>query len=493
MLRQFLILNKEYGTEYFVLTDERQAIIFNKFKWRFHETLSVSRTHVHLSEQISLRCILGAALNQSRPDYYYRPRVRFQPVLGSLNRNDAITSNDNPAGFSDFDLYTMQRHFSHFRSFISWKTGAHRAALARPLRLNDSLDVHVDAFLQREHLLRFILPLEKTPQETLDLLMKYPRPRQSEVDDILTHARERKGTLRFRITKTSRSRNTAFSVIAFGKLEWFISESDASAETPAPRLQTEADVCLKLFDETLFPLPSLEECEDDFRLSEPEERLSGVNYAVDMMRQEMAVYERLQYLQGTLLPHNYGFHEVGASTHLLHNHTHVVFHLQFILPGDGRKLYGFFMETIHGFPLSAVDLTKWPKDVQLRMVYILHVALRTQSVSSPVNLQVHRVRHAVRALGYSGIKQVDWNGGQILVTKFPPVAPTADVTDSDIDFVLIDFAFTNLRLGSMLYGNYVAELFSDSSDCAFLEMFDTVGGGFRHDDETWFPFDDYEQ
>jgi len=153
----------------------------------------------------------------------------------------------------------------------------------------------------------------------------------------------------------------------FGWLEWTSEEND----------RQEMKVCLKLFDEAFFPIDE-EECYDDFDspFVPTRSHLRQVQRASDTMRQEYAAYERLQYLQGTLLPHAHGFHE----------HTLL----------EGRKLYGFFMEIIEGPQLSKLELDEWPVPVKLRIV--------------------HYLRHALRALHYGGVKQDDWHLGQILMT-----------------------------------------------------------------------------
>ncbi|KAG7098047.1 hypothetical protein E1B28_000021 [Marasmius oreades] len=72
-------------------------------------------------------------------------------------------------------------------------------------------------------------------------------------------------------------------------------------------------VCLKMFDEALLPAPGYEAFKGDhdifFNPIRPNERLLNLNFTDDMMHREYAVSNRLEYLQGTLLPHAYGFHE----------------------------------------------------------------------------------------------------------------------------------------------------------------------------------------
>lgn len=292
-----------------ILTDERQAAIIESFhdsEYPDLNSFTLIYINVELCEQISLRCILGAALRHSS-DYRYNPRPPPQLILGALNlvhdNNRApISVQQPPMRYSDFDVYTMQRHWPDIFSFLSWKREAQRTTLSRQLNVGDLFDIDVDALSKREQLLRFTLPLEKPPMETLDLLMKHPRSRSSEVDGMLALARIC-GTLRLRITEVVKSKDNAYSRVFFGSLEWTLS-------TPDTPVQCQTQVCLKLFDESLFPVPNEEECAMHWD-AEPQGRFVGMSSAVDMMQQELAVYERLQYLQGTLLPYTYGFHEVS--------------------------------------------------------------------------------------------------------------------------------------------------------------------------------------
>lgn len=64
------------------------------------------------------------------------------------------------------------------------------------------------------------------------------------------------------------------------------------------------ELCLKLYDERLFPHP-------DYRSDlDPLRPLKDWNIAEDMAKREEAAYDRLQSLQGTRVPHSYGFYYV---------------------------------------------------------------------------------------------------------------------------------------------------------------------------------------
>lgn len=77
----------------------------------------------------------------------------------------------------------------------------------------------------------------------------------------------------------------------------------------------------QLFDEAFFPPVNVERATKEFwregydgvwEDGMQSDRLLWL-HAPDMMRRECAAYDRMQYLQGTLLPHAYGFHEVSET------------------------------------------------------------------------------------------------------------------------------------------------------------------------------------
>ena len=150
-----------------------------------------------------------------------------------------------------------------------------------------------------------------------------------------------KPILSFEITQSVRTGHNYFSQVFFGRLAG-----------------TDTRLCLKLFDERLFRLPDPPEDSEP-----PLRRLSDMNFADDMMRREEAVYTRLSYLQGSAIPHCYGFHSVCALTPLA-----VLSHIfQFILP-DGYNVWGMFLEIIDGVSLADVKLSSTNVEVQRNFV-----------------------------------------------------------------------------------------------------------------------------
>ncbi|KAK7024454.1 hypothetical protein VNI00_016305 [Paramarasmius palmivorus] len=305
------------------------------------------------------------------------------------------------------------------------------------LSVGDILKVSVNGFSNKEPLLRFTIPLERPSVETLQWIMRNLRSRATDIDRLLDCDGLAQNLVYFQIEEVVRSRPQTFSQVFFGRL-LRISDEETS-------ITSETNVCLKLFDEVNFSVLDRSTCLEQFKVFSPEYRLNSIKMASDMMRREYVTYDRLQYLQGTLLPHAYGFHE-------------------FELP-DGQKVWGFFTEIIKGEHLSDISLGTWPEDRQADLVRLL--------------------RHSVRALLYGSIQQGDWHLDQIFLTQFSN-------SDGEMEFtvVLIDFAFTWLRLG---LGN-VAEHFpyGDQGGQLYLELRDSDLADTAFGDDIWLPFDDFE-
>ncbi|KAI3616858.1 hypothetical protein WG66_004150 [Moniliophthora roreri] len=424
---------KDKKVKYIVLTDEfRVAFVSGFYRFPGSEKMYMVLRPFQLSQQTSLRCILGLALNRSSPGHHFDPMMSVERLRGVLGRDsdEAVAMNSPAVNFSDFDLFTIQHRRPDALAFLDWKSTAEKRAVARLPVVGDILGVAVNRFAEKEPLLHFTLPLDKPRAETSDLLMNNPRPRQSGIDEFLQLSQ---GTLQFRIDKVVRSGTAKFSQVFFGSLlRTARGGTSTVCETP---------ICLKLFDEVLFPIKV--RIED--LASDPRNCCRSLHFASDMMRREHATYQRLQYLQGTLLPHNYGFHE-------------------FTLP-DGRSVWGLFLECIHGDPLSSFPLHTWPESVQ-----------RTT---------VSKLRHSVRALLYGGVQQADWHLDQVLVVESPGSGRESQNSHNP-DFVLIDFAFTRFRLGEAM----IAEHFR-IRDQFFIEVADS-GLSFPVVKEEWLPYDDFE-
>ncbi|KAG7095726.1 hypothetical protein E1B28_006438 [Marasmius oreades] len=374
--------HSEARPPYLALTDEFNVEIIHEYSHVFYPTfslLSISGWSAPLSDKLTLRCAIGATLDKATPGKYrYYSGIPFHPVQGALNHIDPslpaspIATNQCPTCFLDFDLFTMQRHPPDFDSFFDWKESIEDEVLSQPLRVGDELTICLDGFIKRSPLLPFFLPLEKPSTSTLEAIMKRPRSRHVDVDHILTQTRN-SGTLHLFVTKVVRYGLNKFSQVVFGRLRWTSVDGKETSET-------ENTVCLKMFDEALFPVPGYEAFEDDRDIFSntihPNERLLDLNFGDDMMRREYAVYNRLEYLQGTLLPHAYGFHEVTLPT--------------------GRMVNGFLMEIAIGHSLGSLPLETWPESAQTQLVRPFPLTHETISILS----DFHPFRFAVCVMDF---------------------------------------------------------------------------------------------
>ncbi|KZW02415.1 hypothetical protein EXIGLDRAFT_456939 [Exidia glandulosa HHB12029] len=208
-------------------------------------------------------------------------------------------------------------------------------------------------------------------------------------------------------------------------------------------------LCVKLFDERFFPVPTLEEF--DGEEDEDFEKLRGLHFADQMLRREEAAYDRLAKFQGTAIPHAYGFHEFDI-----------------VENGSSRHVLGFLMEVIEGRRLG--DMVDELND--------------EWSVNDKRAL-IKRMRHLVRLLNALSISQRDWNLNQVICV--PRSKVTVGNRVDNMDLVLIDFAFATQPSGQRLLReevNDVGDLFMVLEGLGGPELFLELG---------WFDRETYEQ
>ena len=211
---------------------------------------------------------------------------------GALHQSPVPCSVDSTS-VSSFDVYRMHYDRSYFEAFLDWKTRIEKQAEAQPLRVGDVLDVTVDAVFRRFARWRSPFPSTPIPEETREVVMRAPRPRFTDLDAFLSS--NTANSVHFTITSLVRVGSGKFSQVVFGKFN----------EMP------QYELALKLMDERLILLPPTTAFDESTKGDA--ERLRGVETAEDMLRREEGVYEdKLKYLQGTMIPHCYGFHTVSA-------------------------------------------------------------------------------------------------------------------------------------------------------------------------------------
>lgn len=226
----------------------------------------------------------------------------FMPCQGCLNKPRDVPAVDTGAislpcqirniaygktCFRDFDLYTLQRVPAAFDIFCAWKNQVQSQAEGYPILPNAELQVDWNGFQTNHQRWRSPYKLHDVPSSTLEIVTR----RKGARDDFIDANRQ---NAKFSITEVKRSGRNKFSQVFVGHL---VTDKGTTSQP----------ICLKLFDERLFPIPE----RPDYTDGPPKGRLLDLNFADDMMRREEAAYNhRLRYLQGSMVPHCYGFHEV---------------------------------------------------------------------------------------------------------------------------------------------------------------------------------------
>lgn len=252
---------------------------------------------LYVSEECDLSARMGIAFllfEEARANVcgkFYQ-RNHFDVTLGALPDHNILQTmvDASPRSLSDFDRFTLERELDGelWNTFCDWKNSSAAAALTYPVIPGDTLIAESGSFLRLHVPTRSpILPCP-LPADDVAVLTRYPREADLFMVTLLESDRK---TLSFQVNQVIRSGWKKWSQVYSG----VVSDEHGRNSTT---------VCLKLFDERLFPPPSYR---DDL---DPLHPLYNWNTAEEMAQREEAAYERLIYLQGTLLPHSYGFHYV---------------------------------------------------------------------------------------------------------------------------------------------------------------------------------------
>lgn len=221
-----------------------------------------------------------------------------RPYQGALQDNSAESLVGKPfQRFSDFDIYTLQRSDEDFKVFAKWYRVARRQALSVPIRPGARLVIRTQTPATEQlksH--RSPYPSFAMPPESKDIVTRHPRTRCHEMDSVL----KTRELVELEVVEVKRAEENTYSQV-------FIVRVDGCSDR----------FCMKLYDERMFDLA------DDLDLdvyfsTEPPQCLRHVICSDDLAKRELAVYKRLQRLQGSILPHSYGVHWV--STRPLYEH-----------------------------------------------------------------------------------------------------------------------------------------------------------------------------
>lgn len=339
--------------------------------------------------------------------------------------------------FRDWDVCELERDRALYERFLVWKAAQHAEALANPLLPGTVLSVERDVIPRKLTPLRCPFAWVPVPDDCTASISPR-RPRCQQVVDLLAS----NDPLVFRLTRDLREEDGA-AVPSEDDDEWEEEEDSEDEEEEEEEAETlyslvwtgqlgsalsgefvETELCVKLFDERLFPVPALWQYDRD---RSGRGGLYSLAFADELLRREETVYARFSgnenetcpHLQGLSLPHCYGFHEFTVQEG----------------PGRSRTMLGVLMERIVGVHVQDLlyDVFKkgsqWQRDEKVRLL--------------------KRLRNLVRILNHAHITHGRWDGAEVLCMRDTPC---------QWDFVLIDFAFASHHDGLRVaagYGNDV--------------------------------------
>ncbi|KAK7688521.1 hypothetical protein QCA50_008059 [Cerrena zonata] len=292
---------------------------------------------------------------------------------------------------SDFDYPLIYTSEAHRNQFYRWKQYMFNTVKSYTLASGDMLQGTTNEFVRLNPLLRPYYPALLPPRATMEFFKKYRRP-----DPFLQFSSrfDRSSSFTIRIIKElSKDHSDGMPRPCRTYTCQLISTDNSPFSEHIPVL------CLKLYDDRFLSLQSL--------------RSWGA--AEDMVRNEIAVYQKLDFMQGSMLPYFYGAHLFSTPS--------------------GLALYGILMEYIEAPTVSKNSIQVLSKTEQLQLI--------------------ESVRHSVRVFQYADICQHDWHRNQILVRH-----KTNRHGESYAHCVLIDFGDCTQSL--FPGDNHVTDDFRDS-------------------------------
>ncbi|EPQ50415.1 hypothetical protein GLOTRDRAFT_133969 [Gloeophyllum trabeum ATCC 11539] len=304
LVAEAMVQCQETEATYAIITDEVRSLVL-----RSNVDLETDiDAEIFVAEKVSIRQIITHFV-------YRETREKGLCVLDYVSSDpvwSGVTASRNPRplprlllrrSFEDFDVYTMQRDKLAWDDFmIWWKIYDEEAGISGMAPWNLQPGTRLPAsqlriFGEGGHQVwipqgRPFIPI---PFETKALVVRRYRPREDHLHHLYAgrvHDPNSQGHS-FEISSAISAGRAQYSQTFLGRFD---------GEGPL--------MCLKLFDERFFPLP---ERAWGHQYRHSRERLTDFNLALDMIRREEAVYKRLEYLQGYLIPHCYGFHKARPS------------------------------------------------------------------------------------------------------------------------------------------------------------------------------------
>ncbi|TFK71472.1 hypothetical protein BDN72DRAFT_958036 [Pluteus cervinus] len=320
---------------------------------------------------------------------------------------------------SDFDIYTISHDRASALQFLRWKAYVKERVPQRFARPGETLSGWTLAFTHRHGEWKPCYPLRELPSETINYIstIKRPLPPHSEgLFDALKSSNTFVVNLVDDLTVSSewggRSRVSTCTLTS-------IDDQGLTSESPL--------LVLKLVDDRFYPLSFTTE---DLAEWDVEECFAHFDSAESLVHREDAAYERLHFLQGSLIPHYYGAH-------------------QFVLP-NGHRLFGMLMEYI---PAPSI-LGGIAKSLTVKQQHQL----------------VKSARHFVYALQRSDTPQRDWHPGQVLCRTLTSSAESSINSRDVVHGVFIDFGSAGIHAEEHAWS-----LSDDFGDCLYTLKRPEVG------------------
>ncbi|KAK7688658.1 hypothetical protein QCA50_008196 [Cerrena zonata] len=273
---------------------------------------------------------------------------------------------------SDFDYPLIYQSEEHGNQFLRWKEHMLTVVKSHFARSGDVLLGMTNRFAQLNPLLRPYYPAVLPPKSTMET---FEKDRRSDPLCQFSLRLSRSSSFTIRILRElTESPDPAQTRPCRTYVCQLLSTDNRSLPHYAPLL------CLKLFDDRFYPLVYYSQ---------------SWCTAEDLVRREIAVYTKLDFMQGSLIPYFYGAHLFTMSS--------------------GPPLYGILMEYIDMPTVSTERIKSLSEDEQLQLI--------------------RSARDGIRIFQYADISQHDWHRGQILIYR------TANGDNKpSVHCVFIDFA-----------------------------------------------------
>lgn len=265
------------------------------------------------NEGVSLsiaRVLICSAEEQTiiRDVLYEPPRAELRPPQNPYTKPLPPRDPDAPdprTGFDDFDVDAMMEHRTLLDDFLAWKKKIDRLGQDEVIEVGTTLTGSPNGLLDKLEPFRSPFPDRKLPDATQARVNRLQRPRSSFLDEIVSLP------FTFTIDEIVRKGPGMWAQVMFGTISPLDKANNTHISLPR--------VCVKLYDERFFNTPEHETGFDSdsdglgwgvLPLRHPLEY--SFREAATLARCEEAAYYSMRNVQGSFIPHCYGFHVVSV-------------------------------------------------------------------------------------------------------------------------------------------------------------------------------------